>query len=459
MLNFIYKILPVALQNLVISLYGLYWKKRRISGVFNSQIIKFSKREEFTKQEWKNYQTNQLRKLLIHSFSNVDFYKKKYSNAGFKLEDFYKFKIDDLNKLPFLEKEELRKYGASSLLSKNKSPGSFYSSSGSTGTPIKVYFSKNFHQKWSAAYEVRVRNWAGVNHKMRRGMIGGRRVVPNAVASPPYYRYNYFEKQTYFSAYHLSENTVKNYMFGLVQNKVEYLVGYAMSIFIWAEFINNDPNIKSIQLKAVLTSSEKLTKKMRDSIECAFLCKVYDGYSGVEACGLISENKFGELLFSNDTGILEILDKDGKQILNGESGEVVSTGLLNYDQPLIRYRIGDRVKLSSSQLSESALAFPIVEEIEGRIEDVIIGLDGQKMVRFHSLFVDIDGLKLAQVIQHKLDYIELKLVVTEVYSNKSELEISRKLKSQLGNVMIKFSYVNSLPLTKGGKIKSVISNL
>ena len=75
---------------------------------------------------------------------------------------------------------------------------------------------------------------------------------------------------------------------------------------------------------------------MRESIERAFLCKVYDGYSGVEACGLISENKSGELLFSPDTGILEVIDNDGNQVLNGESGEVISTGLLNYDQPLIK---------------------------------------------------------------------------------------------------------------------------
>ena len=96
------------------------------------------------------------------------------------------------------------------------------------------------------------------------------------------------------------------------------------------------------------------------------MCKVYDGYSGVEACGLISENKSGELLFSPDTGILEVLDNDGNQVLNGESGEVISTGLLNYDQPLIRYRIGDRVTLSSiTNITTSNSGFPIIKEIEG----------------------------------------------------------------------------------------------
>ena len=457
--HLIYKILPVYFQNFIISLYGLYWKERRYSGDFFSQTLNFLQREQNSLEDWNIYQTKEFRKLLIHAFTNVPFYKKKYTDAGLRLEDFKKFQLNDLKKIPYLEKQELREFGNNTLLSIIKPKGAFYSSSGSTGTPIQVFFSKNFHQKWSAAYEVRVRNWAGVNHKMRRGMIGGRRVVPNAIATPPYYRYNYFEKQTYFSAYHLSADTVKNYMAGLIENKVEYLVGYAMSIYFWADFINNDSDIKPIQLKAVLTSSEKLTNKMRLSIERAFLCKVYDGYSGVEACGLISENKSGELLFSPDTGILEVLDNDGKQVLNGESGEVISTGLLNYDQPLIRYRIGDRVTLAVSQSSKSISGFPIIKEIDGRIEDVIIGVDGRKMVRFHSIFINVNGLQAAQVIQHKLDFLEINLVVNNSYSKESEKTIFKRLESQLGKIKVKYSYLNSLPLTKGGKIKAVVSKL
>ena len=69
-----------------------------------------------------------------------------------------------------LEKEDLRKHGTTSLLSTKRTRGRFYSSSGSTGTPTSIFFSKDVHRKWSALYEARVRNWAGVNYKMRRGM-------------------------------------------------------------------------------------------------------------------------------------------------------------------------------------------------------------------------------------------------------------------------------------------------
>ncbi len=458
LINKIYSKSPILIQNIMISFYGFFWKKRRYGGDFKNYYKQFQKRTFFKKKEWNDYQTNELRKLLLYAFINVPFYKEKYSKFGYTINDFERFKVSDLKKLPILEKDELRKYGDSTLLSKKREKGTFINSSGSTGTPTRIYFSKKTHQKWSAANEVRSKNWAGVNYKMARGMIGGRRILPNANAKAPYYRYNYFEKQTYFSAYHLSENTVENYVQGLIKNKVEYLVGYAMSIYFWADFINKK-QIKTPQLKAVLTSSEKLTPKMRKSIENAFQCKVYDGYSGVEACGMISENQFGELLFSPDTGIMEILDNNGKDVKPGETGEVIATGFLNYEQPLIRYRIGDRVKLAQNQKTKSGLQMPIIDEIEGRIEDVIIGKDGRKMVRFHGLFININGLISAQVIQHKLDEIEIKLIVDKNFQKQNEKIISDRLISQLGNLKSKFTYVKDLPRTKNGKIKAVISYL
>ncbi len=454
----IYAILPVFIQNILISIYGFYWKKQRLGKEFHISIPTYKQHEKFSKKQWNDYQTKELRKILIHAFTNVPYYKEKYRALGFTLKDFENFELNDLKRLPYLEKEDLRKYGTTTLLSNQRKKGKFIASSGSTGTPTKIYFNKTFHQMWSAIYEVRVRNWAGVNYKMARGMIGGRRILPNAKAKAPYYRYNYFEKQTYFSAYHLSEKTVVNYVNGLQKNKVEYLVGYAMSIYFWADFINQQ-KIKTPKLKAVLTSSEKLTTVMRITIEKAFQCKVYDGYSGVEACGMISENKYGELLFSADTGIMEVVNENGKDVAFGETGEVIATGFLNYDQPLIRYRIGDNVQLAKDQSTKSNVNMLKIDDIVGRIEDVIIGKDGRKMVRFHGLFVDIEGLKSAQIIQHTLEDIEIKLVVQSKFDKTKEATITKRLESQLEQLNITYTYVNNLPRTSNGKIKAVISNL
>jgi phenylacetate-CoA ligase len=418
-------------------------------------LKQFKSRESFTDIQWLEYQTVELRKLLIHAFKTVPFYNKKYKEAGFSLSDFEKFQLSDLSKLPYLEKEDLRKFGKTTLLSNKKKKGNFYSSSGSTGTPISTYFSKDVHQIWNAAYEVRVRNWAGVNYTMNRGMIGGRRVLPNAIGKAPYYRYNAAEKQTYFSAYHISGDTTPNYVEGLKRNKVEYLVGYAMSIYILADFILN-LDIECPKLVAVLTSSEKLTSNMRKIIEKAFGCEVFDAYSGVEACGLISENSKNELLFSPDTGIMEVIDANEKQVNLGESGEIIATGLLNFDQPLIRYKIGDRVKISNDQSTHKFLK---IDEIEGRVEDVIINRDGKKMVRFHNLFTEIPNLKAAQIIQKKIDFILINIVPDIGFDKKSEKLIIEKLHSQLGDVNVEIEYLDTIPKGKNGKFKAVISNL
>ncbi len=455
MLNKIYTVSPVFIQNMMLSMYGYYWKNRRFSGCFKKKLEEFKVNENYSETEWKNYQTLELRKLLIHAFTTVPFYEKLYKKHGFSLDDFEKFKLEDLQKLPFLEKDDLRKYGTSQLLSTKKEIGKFYFSSGSTGTPTSIYLSRKFHQTWSALYEVRVRNWAGVNYKMPRAMIGGRRVLQNSKFKKPFYRYNKAESQAYFSAYHISESTATDYVQGLFDSQSEYLVGYAMSIYLLAKSILK-LELKAPKLKAVLTSSEKLTYKMRGTIEEAFKCKVFDAYSGVEACGLISENNKGELLFSMDSGIMEVIDSNGKYVNNGEMGEVIATGFLNYDQPLIRYRIGDQVKIANEQNN----AMLKIDEIEGRVEDVIIGKNGQQMVRFHGVFINIPYLVMSQVIQLSLEEIIVKLVIEKLFDTKNnEILIRQRITSQLGDLSIIFEYVSEIERIKNGKFKAVVSNL
>ncbi|NLP58146.1 phenylacetate--CoA ligase family protein [Lutibacter sp. B1] len=458
MMEKLYRICPVFIQNILISLYGFYWKNRRYGGVFKEKLNEYKLRESFSKNDWEIYQEKELKKLLIHAFKTVPFYKELYNKKGFKLHDFENFSLEKLKKIPFLEKDDLRKYGTTLLLSENRKKGKFYASSGTTGTPIKIYFSTKFHQSWSALYEVRVRNWAGVNHKMSRAMIGGRRVLVTSKIKPPFHRYNFVEKQAYFSAYHISNESSKIYIDEIIKVKPNYLVGYAKSIYLLAKVIN-EQKLKVPNMLAVLTSSEKLTKKMRVEIGTAFNCKVFDAYSGVEACGLISENKYNELMFSPDSGILEVIDNEGVPVKNGEIGEVVFTGFLNYDQPLIRYKIGDRVKLAENQTSKSGLEMPIIEEIEGRIEDVIIGKEGQKMVRFHAIFVDIQSIIMAQVIQNSIEEIHIKLIVDNFYDASSEKIMIDRIKNQLGDVNIIFEYVSTIENSENGKYKAVISHL
>lgn len=214
-------------------------------------------------------------------------------------------------------------------------------------------------------------------------------------------------------------------------------------------------------MTAVITSSEKLTEKMREVISAVFGCKVFDSYSGCEACGLISESAEGELLVSPDAGIMEFINEDGNEVSNGEVGEIVSTGLINFDQPLIRYRIGDMVRIAKDQSLKTKHQMTKIDEIIGRVEDVVVGVDGRKMVRFHGLFIGIKGLVQSQLVQLTYTDFEIKLIVEKLFYNKNEAEaiISQRLESQIGKVAVKFDYVSVLPAGKNGKVKAVISNV
>ena len=141
---------------------------------------------------------------------------------------------------------------------------------------------------------------------------------------------------------------------------------------------------------------------MKDTIEKVFRCKVFDAWSGIESCGLISECEKGSLHISPDIGIVEIINTKGKECVDGEMGEIICTGFLNYEQPLIRYRIGDYA-VKSDKTCNCGRAFPTIEEIVGRKEDLIFTPDGRELVRILAVFTGISEIKQGQIIQQKLD--------------------------------------------------------
>jgi phenylacetate-CoA ligase len=293
---------------------------------------------------------------------------------------------------------------------------------------------------------------------MPRGMIGGRRIILDPNSKGPFHRYNFAEKQIYFSAYHISPRNTKKYAEALKKRPVSYMTGYAVSNFTLAKFLL-DQKIDVPPLKAVITSSEKLTPEMRQVFQKVYGCKTYDSYSGVEACGLISENEFGQLLISPDVGIMEVLKEDGTPCQPGEIGEIYSTGFLNYDQPLIRYRIGDMVKLAKDQKTKCGRNMVVVEEIIGRVEDTVIGADGRQMVRFHGIFMDLPKIIEGQIIQHKLGKFEIKVVASEALTQKEQETMKSRMISQLGDIELTINEVQLIERNSNGKFKAVVSHI
>jgi phenylacetate-CoA ligase len=454
----IYRKSPVPLQNLLISAFGYHWKKRRFGGIFPNEYLAAKERENYTAEQWIDYQEKLLQKLVLHAFDHVPYYRASFQTHGLRLAKLKLVHPNEMNVLPVLPKDDLRKYGETSLIaSLREKNGSFFSSSGSTGTPVNILYSHEMHQRWFAIFEARIRNWAGVSSFIPRGMIGGRRILQDASNKPPFYRYNYFEKQVYFSAYHISAANAKNYLDGIKKHRVEYMTGYAMSNYFLARFIK-ESNIEAPVLKAVLPSSEKLSPEMRQVFEEVYHCKTFDSWGSVEACGMVSECEQGSLHINPDAGIVEILDEQLKPVKPGVAGDVYCTGLLNFDQPLIRYKIGDRM-VWSDETCACGRNMPVIKEVVGRTEDVVIGKDGREMVRFHSIFYGLEKIKKAQVIQEEIDAIHIKIEAETPLSKEEETILRGRIQSQLGDIKITIEETTAIPLNRNGKFQAVISRI
>lgn len=452
----IYHMSPLWMQRLGINVYGLLWKHRRFGGAFSRYVDQFIARERFTDEQWVDFQSNQLRNLLISSYEYVPHYREQIRNIGLSVPDLMHFSTKDLPILPLLEKEDLRKE-PEYFLSSRYSPRELntYHTGGTTGTPLEVKMTTDVDRMIQAAYEVRVRRWAGVDNTMSRAMIGGRLIVSKDKNAPPFWRYNIIEKQLYLSAFHISKQNISDYVSAINYYKPDYIVGYSSALFFLSRLIIEEKYSIRYQPKAILTSSERLTLEMREMLETAFRCKVFDAYSGVEGCCLASECEYHKMHISPDVGIVELINKKGEPAKPGELAEIVATGLLNFAQPLIRYRTRDLCVLKEEKCL-CGRNMPIIDGIEGRLEDTLIGPDGSEMIS-HGFLGGIEHIRESQIIQYTPFQFTIKVVVDQEFNNLDREAIRRKFFERLGNVAVTIEIVDSIEKTMGGKFRAVIS--
>jgi phenylacetate-CoA ligase len=454
----IYAQSPVWLQNFGVTLYGLSWWWKRYGGRFPLAVKEFAARDRYSADEWRSYQTRVMREVLVQANRNVPSDQQVFGEIGITEKDLACFDLDDLDKLPLLSKETMRQQPERFIAGNVKQKRlQTYLTSGTTGTPLAIKYSAEMHQVWTAIYEVRCRQWAGVNYKMSRAMIGGRLVVPEAESKPPFWRVNLAERQLYMSAFHISAANTPAYVEELNRFRPDYLVGYASGHFFLARFIV-EMGLKVHRPRAVLTSGEKLTDEMRGIIERAYGCDVFDAYNGVEACCLASECEHHQLHISPDLGVVELLTEDGNPARAGELGEIVATGLINFVQPLIRYRTGDWAVLSD-QPCPCGREMPVLKDLIGRIEDMVITRDGREMVRFHGIFVGLPHVHQGQVIQESFTQFRVRLVVDQNFGEEERSIIRKRFSERLGQIDLSFEYVDEIELTKRGKFRAVVSKV
>lgn len=453
-LDNLYAKLPVSAQHMAVSAYGFYWRWLRFGSGYRRSLSEFQKREHFTHQEWQAWSRQAVTELISLAVTQVPYYRETWSEIQKRsaLEG-------DLQALPFLEKDVVRARPRS-LLRQDSVTGREYTfhTSGTSGTPIQSIWLRPEIRASMAVREARSARWAGVSFSRPRATFSGRMVEPDPHSKGPYYRYNLAEKQVYLSPFHLRPDTAHRYVQALESHKIEWLTGYAVSYYLLGKMILEE-NLPVPPLKAIITTSEKVTLEMRKVMEEAYRCRVFEEYSTVENVLFASECEAGKLHVNPDVGLVEILRPDGTPCPPGEVGEVAATCLMKTYQVFIRYRLGDLAAWDPDPCS-CGRSMPVIHEVIGRIEDVVVGPDGRQMVRFHGIFVNQPHVREGQIIQEAIDRIRVKVVATDDFGSDDVRDIQHRIHQRLGSeVGVFVERVDTIPRTRAGKFQAVISKL
>ena len=456
----VYPYFPVPVQNLGISAYGYVYKRERFGREFAPTLSQFLERDRWPIERMQAHVNSALRAVLRRAL-DAPYYRGAWERAGITSGALEDITGDTLHRLPTLRKEELRRHPLAFIPDRGRPVRGLlsYFSSGSTGTPIRAICTRFGQQRFAAAREARSYRWAGTSILRPRAMIGGQPVVASGTARPPFYRYNFAERQVYFSAYHISPATIANYVEGFNRYRPESVTGYAFSQFLVARLMLEQGLQLTFTPSAAITSSEKLTSRMRHVIRQAWGCRPSEEYGSVENCGLATECEEGSLHVSPDFGIIEIVDDDGYPVGPGVEGRVLCTGLLNEAQLLVRYEIGDTAVWSGRTCRCGRDHLPVLEAVTGRVEDVVVGPDGRELVRFHGIFIGLPFVLEGQVVQEALDRFRVRVITEAGFGDEEVREIGRRFDERLGPVHVTVERVSELERTARGKIRAVISLL
>ena len=449
-----YKIMPVWAQHSAVTIYGAYRHWLRFGPGFQQSLRDFKAREKLGLAEWQAWQKVRLKKVLTAAVNFIPYYQQAWSPAQKEAA-----LAGRLEGLPLLEKNDVRRTPETFLRQDMQTfLKQVFHTSGSTGTPIASIWTVPEVRASLAIREARSAGWAGVSYKLPRATFSGRIVEPNPLSFGPYHRFNLIERQAYFSAFHLRPDTAHFYIDALRKHHIQWLTGYAVSYYLLAKFIL-DQHLAVPPLKAVITTSERLTPEMRHIMESAYGCRVFEEYSTVENAIFCSECEHGRLHVSPDVALVEILRSDGSPCAPEEVGEVVTTSIMRRYQSFIRCRLGD-LAMWDGEPCPCGRAMPVIKEVLGRLEDVVIGPDGRQMVRFHGIFVDQPHVREGQIIQETIDKIRVKVVPADVLDQADIDDIVERVRQRLGpQVQVVVEPVALIPRTAAGKFQAVVSLL
>ena len=411
--------------------------------------------------EIKALQLVRLKWSIDHAYKNVAFYKKKYDEIGIHPSDL-KY-LEDIKLFPFTTKEDLRKnYPFNMFAHKLKDIARIHASSGTTGKPTVVAYTKNDLEMWEHLIE-RCLRASG----MKKGDM-----LHNA------YGYGLFTGG--LGLHGGAEKmglTVIPVSGGMTARQVQLIndfmpkgitvtPSYILSILDEFKAQGLDP--KKSSLEVGIFGAEPWTNSMRSEIESQFDMHAVDIYGLSEVLGPGVANECVEskdgLHVWEDYFYPEIINVETGNVLeDGEKGELVFTSLCKEAFPIIRYRTKDLTKL----MKGTARSMRRMEKITGRSDDMMI-IRGVNIfpTQIEEQLLKIDSLSPHfQIKLIKDGRMDKMIVYTEHYKSEdveqSYVEnLSANLKKRVKDIMGLSIEVNvgkkgSVPRSEGKAVRVI----
>ena len=321
-----------------------------------------------TKEDIKKLQSEKLVKQVKYVYDNVECYRKRMDEAGIKPSDIKS--IDDLKKLPFTYKSDLRDYYPYGLFAKPLSEiVELHASSGTTGKRIVVGYTKNDLDMW-ASCAARMLVSIGATKEDIIQISYGYGLFTGG------FGLHYGAEKLGLTVIPISSGNTERQIETMIDFKATILActpSYAMYL---AETAEKMGVVDKLSLKAGIFGAEPWTEEMRHQIEEKLHIKAYDIYGLTEIVGpgVAYECDVQEGMHINeDHFILERINPDTLEPVTdpNELGEIVFTTIDREGAPLIRYRTRDLGTIRTTPC-KCGRTFIKLNKPQGRSDDMLI---------------------------------------------------------------------------------------
>ena len=428
--------------------------------------IRDPKIECMSREEMKALQSEKLIKQVKNVYENVAFYRKKMDDAGVKPEDIKS--IDDIVKLPFTTKEELRdNYPFGLLAVPQKDIVRVQGTSGTTGKLTLMSYTQKDVDIWGECV-ARALTMAGLTEEDRLHICYGYGLFTGGLGLD-------------FGARALgcmsipmsSGNTQRQLMCMEDFGATAFACTPSYALYL-SEAAKEAGVVDKLQLKVGINGAEPWTEEMRHEIENNLNVNCFDIYGLCEITGpgvAMDCIHHKGLHVYEDHFYPEILDPvTHEPVADGETGELVFTTLSKEGVPLLRYRTKDLTSIQREKC-ECGRTLPRIQKFTGRTDDmkVIRGVNvfptqvetallsiGEGVAPHYMLVVDrVDNLDVLTVmVEVDEKYFSDEIRKLEALKNK----IATVLKQALG-VAVKVKLCEPKTIQRSeGKAKRVIDN-